>query len=70
MAVMTVLEAVRTALGEALDADARTFILGEDVETGGVFRATEGLKARFPGRLIDTTLAESSIVGVSIGAAH
>lgn len=70
MAVMTVLEAVRTALGEALDADARTFILGEDVETGGVFRATEGLKARFPGRLIDTPLAESSIVGVSIGAAH
>lgn len=70
MAVMNVLEAVRTAMGEALESDERAFILGEDVETGGVFRATEGLKARFPGRLVDTPLAESSIVGVAIGAAH
>jgi 2-oxoisovalerate dehydrogenase E1 component beta subunit len=70
MAVMTVLEAIRTGLDEALRDDERVFILGEDVEAGGVFRVTEGLKARYPGRLIDTPLAESSIVGLSIGAAH
>jgi 2-oxoisovalerate dehydrogenase E1 component beta subunit len=70
MAELSVLEAIRTGLDEALRDDERVFILGEDVEAGGVFRATEGLKARYPGRLIDTPLAESSIVGLSIGAAH
>jgi 2-oxoisovalerate dehydrogenase E1 component beta subunit len=67
---MTVIEAVRSTLGEAMEADDRVFVLGEDVEAGGVFRATEGLAGRFPGRIIDTPLAESSIVGLAIGAAH
>jgi pyruvate dehydrogenase E1 component beta subunit len=46
-------------------------VLGEDVGVdGGVFRATEGLIERFgPERVIDTPLAESSIVGMSIGLA-
>ena len=70
MAEMTVIEAVRTALDEALAADERAFILGEDVEAGGVFRATDGLAKKYPGRVLDTPLAESSIVGVTIGAAH
>ena len=70
MAEMTVLEAVRTTLAEAMERDDRVLILGEDVEAGGVFRATDGLAARFPGRVIDTPLAESSIIGVSIGLAH
>jgi 2-oxoisovalerate dehydrogenase E1 component beta subunit len=70
MAEMTVIEAVRSTLDEILAADERAFIMGEDVEAGGVFRATEGLAAKYPGRLIDTPLAESSIVGLSIGAAH
>jgi 2-oxoisovalerate dehydrogenase E1 component beta subunit len=70
MAVVTVLEAVRGALAEAMERDDRVLILGEDVEAGGVFRATDGLAARFPGRVIDTPLAESSIIGVSIGLAH
>lgn len=70
MAMMSVIEAVRSTLDEELGRDERMFILGEDVEAGGVFRATEGLKAKYPGRLIDTPLAESSIVGISIGAAH
>jgi 2-oxoisovalerate dehydrogenase E1 component beta subunit len=50
--------------------DDRIFIIGEDVEAGGVFRATEGLVKTFPGRVIDSPLAESSIIGISIGAAH
>ncbi|GAB4321044.1 MAG: alpha-ketoacid dehydrogenase subunit beta [Dehalococcoidia bacterium] len=70
MADVTVLEAVRTALAEVMERDDRVFIFGEDVEAGGVFRATEGLKAKYPGRVIDSPLAESSIIGVTIGAAH
>lgn len=70
MAEMTVIEAIRTTLDEALGRDSRVFILGEDVEAGGVFRVTEGLAAKHPGRVIDTPLAESSIIGLSIGAAH
>lgn len=70
MTAMTVIEAVRGTLDEALGADERTFIIGEDVEAGGVFRATEGLKAKYGERVIDSPLAESSIIGISIGAAH
>jgi 2-oxoisovalerate dehydrogenase E1 component beta subunit len=46
-------------------------LLGEDVGVnGGVFRATEGLYNEFgPNRVIDTPLAESGIIGVSIGMA-
>src|SRR3989304_2141978 len=67
---MTVIEAVRTALDEGMARDDRVFIIGEDVEAGGVFRATEGLVKKYPGRVIDSPLAESSIAGISIGAAH
>ena len=70
MPELTVIEAVRQALDDALAADQRVFVLGEDVEAGGVFRATEGLAAKYPGRVIDTPLAESSIIGIAIGAAH
>lgn len=70
MSAMTVIEAVRSTLDEAMGADDRTFIIGEDVEAGGVFRATEGLHAKYGERVIDSPLAESSIIGISIGAAH
>jgi len=70
MARITVIEAVRTALDEALERDERVFLLGEDVEAGGVFRATEGLHGKYGKRVIDSPLAESSIIGLSIGAAH
>ncbi|MBI2766011.1 MAG: alpha-ketoacid dehydrogenase subunit beta [Chloroflexi bacterium] len=70
MAQASVIEAIRSTLDEELAADERMFILGEDVEAGGVFRATDGLAAKYPGRIIDSPLAESSIIGLSIGAAH
>ncbi|MCC6382945.1 MAG: alpha-ketoacid dehydrogenase subunit beta [Dehalococcoidia bacterium] len=66
----TVIEAVRVTLEEVMGQDDRVFIIGEDVEAGGVFRATEGLAAKYPGRVIDSPLAESSIIGISVGAAH
>jgi 2-oxoisovalerate dehydrogenase E1 component beta subunit len=69
MPTKTVLEAIRDALKEEMEADERVFVLGEDVEEGGVFRATEGLLEQFGReRVMDTPLAESSIVGVAIGA--
>ena len=70
MAEVNVLEAIRETLDEALSEDDRVFIIGEDVEAGGVFRATDGLAKRHPGRVKDSPLAESSIIGISIGAAH
>ena len=70
MAEVSVLEAVHEALDEALGADDRVFLLGEDLEAGGVFRATDGLAEKYPGRILDTPLAESSIIGITIGAAH
>ena len=70
MPTRSVLEAIREALHEEMADDERVFVLGEDVEGGGVFRATEGLAEKFGAeRVMDTPLAESSIVGVAIGAA-
>src|ERR671927_1435627 len=71
MAVKTLIEGVRDALAEEMERDERVWVLGEDVgRKGGVFLATEGLHGRFgEARVLDTPLAESSIVGVAIGAA-
>jgi 2-oxoisovalerate dehydrogenase E1 component beta subunit len=69
--VMNNVEAVRHTLYEALKADERTLILGEDVGArGNVFLITKGFIDEFgPERIIDTPLAEASIVGVAIGMA-
>jgi 2-oxoisovalerate dehydrogenase E1 component beta subunit len=70
MATKSILETVRDTLSEIMDADGRVMVLGEDVQAGGVFKATEGLLAKYgPERVLDTPLAESSIVGIAIGAA-
>lgn len=71
MPEITLVEAVRQALDEELARDPDVFIVGEDVGVrGGVFRATMGLFEKYgPGRVIDSPLAEASIVGVGIGAA-
>ena len=71
MTEMTLIEALRQAMDEELARDDRVFIVGEDVgPRGGVFRATQGLYEKYgPGRILDSPLAELSIVGVGIGAA-
>ncbi len=68
---MTMAQALNQALAQEMEKDARVLILGEDIGVnGGVFRITEGLYDRFgPERVMDTPLAESAIVGVSIGLA-
>jgi 2-oxoisovalerate dehydrogenase E1 component len=67
---LNVLEAVREAMAEEMQRDARVFVMGEDVGAGGVFRATEGLRQRFGDwRCFSTPIAESQIAGTAIGAA-
>jgi len=69
--VMTNVEAVRSTLHDALVRDDRVLIMGEDVGArGNVFLITKGFLEEFGAeRIIDTPLAEASIVGVAIGMA-
>ena len=70
MTAVSIADAIRSAHQEIMRADERVILLGEDVETGGVFRITEGLLDEFgPQRVFDTPLAESGFVGAAIGAA-
>ena len=71
MPEITLIEALRQAMDEELDLDERVFITGEDVgPRGGVFRATMGLYDKYgPDRVIDSPLAELSIIGIGVGAA-
>ncbi len=71
MASVTMAKALNTALRDAMEADDRVVLLGEDVGTlGGVFRITDGLQKDFgEHRVMDTPLAESGIMGISIGLA-
>lgn len=71
MANLNLVEAINLALREELARDPDVLLLGEDVGLeGGVFRVTEGLQQAFgAGRIIDTPLAESGIVGVALGLA-
>jgi pyruvate dehydrogenase E1 component beta subunit len=66
-----IVEAINNALVEEMEADPRVMVLGLDVgKLGGVFRTTSGLVDRYgPERVIDTPLAEASIVGASLGLA-
>src|SRR5260370_42193053 len=66
-----IVEAINDALGEEMERDPRVMVLGLDVgKLGGVFRTTSGLVERFGGeRVVDTPLAEASIIGASLGLA-
>jgi len=72
------------AIGEALNAemarDRSVFLIGEDVAGGtgtpggpdawgGIMGVTKGLHGRYPGRVIDTPISESALVGAGVGAA-
>jgi len=71
VAVMTYIEAIRSTLQDEMRRDETIIVLGEDVgKKGGVFLATDGLFDEFGGgRVLDTPLSESMIIGASIGAA-
>jgi len=71
MAQCTLVQSINLALAQEMEANDRVVLLWEDVgKNGGVFRVTEGLQERFgEDRVIDTPLAESGIMGSSIGLA-
>ena len=71
MGELTLVEAVNLALAHEMTRDRDVLLLGEDIGVnGGVFRATNGLIARFGReRVVDTPLAEGAIAGVAIGMA-
>lgn len=71
MAKMTMVQALNLALRQEMERDPDVVLLGEDIGLdGGVFRVTDGLVQQFgEQRVVDTPLAESGIVGMSIGMA-
>ncbi len=71
MAEMNLVQALNSALFEAMRADPDVVLLGEDVgRLGGVFRVTQGLRAEFGSdRVLDAPLTEAGIVGAAIGMA-
>jgi pyruvate/2-oxoglutarate/acetoin dehydrogenase E1 component len=68
---ITYSEAVREAIGQAMEADDRVFMLGEDIGLyGGAFGVSGDLYHRFGAdRIRDTPISELGIVGAAVGAA-
>jgi pyruvate dehydrogenase E1 component beta subunit len=66
-------EALRDGIAEEMTRDERVFCIGEDIGVpggwGGAFTVTLGLAEKFPGRIIDTPIAELGFTGMAVGAA-
>ena len=71
MKQMTYAEAIRDAMRVEMLRDPNVYLQGEDVgKFGGCFGVTAGLFAEFgPGRIIDTPISETAIIGSAVGAA-
>ena len=69
MSEQTLAQALNGALATALESDERIVLLGEDIgRTGGVFRISDGLRAKYgEDRVFDTPVAESGIIGAAFG---
>jgi len=69
--ILSYAEAVREALDQALALDSRVFVMGQGVDDpAGIFGTTLNLHKKFgPGRVFDTPLAETALMGVATGAA-
>lgn len=72
MTTMSLAKAINAGLHAAMAADENVLAMGEDIgQLGGVFRVTDGLQEAFgEHRVMDSPLAESGILGTSIGLAH
>jgi pyruvate/2-oxoglutarate/acetoin dehydrogenase E1 component len=71
MSETTYIKAVNRVLADAMRADDRVFVIGEDVAEGGPFTATAGLVEEFGAeRVRNTPISESAISGVAVGAAQ
>ena len=66
-------EALREGIAEEMARDPRVFCIGEDIGVpggwGGAFTVTLGLAEKFPGRVLDTPIAELGFTGIAVGAA-
>ncbi len=60
---------IKAALDDSLGADPDVFLAGIDVAGGNVFGLTRGLAAKYPGRVFDTPISESAIMGLAVGSA-
>jgi pyruvate dehydrogenase E1 component beta subunit len=70
MGSLTYAQAAATALADAMQADERVVVLGEDVGRGGIFGQYAGLQQRFGAkRVIDTPISEATIMGAGVGMA-
>lgn len=71
MTARNIVEAINNALDQEMGRDDRVMLLGLDIgRLGGVFRATTGLIEKYGDkRVVDTPLAEASIIGASLGLA-
>ena len=68
--IISCTEALAEALGEEMERDETIFIIGEDLTAhDGIFGQFKGLNQRYPGRVIDTPISETAIVGAGVGAA-
>jgi len=69
MMEITLVEAITTALSWEMSHDKNVIVFGQDVaKNGGVFRATDGLFAKFGAeRVFNTPLAENTISGIAVG---
>jgi pyruvate dehydrogenase E1 component beta subunit len=67
---ITFREAMRDALIEEMEIDPSIFLLGENIEGGGVYKITSGISDMFgKDRIIDMPISESGFVGAAVGAA-
>jgi acetoin:2,6-dichlorophenolindophenol oxidoreductase subunit beta len=67
---LTMAEVAARTLAEEMRRDPRVWVLGEDVEAGGIFAQYGGLRAEFgAARVVNTPISESTIMGAGLGAA-
>ena len=70
MRKITFSQATQEAMAETMARDPTVFAMGEDLaRQGGIFGQFKGLPQQFPGRIIDTPISETFIIGGGVGAA-
>ena len=68
--IMSCTDALAEAMAEEMKRDETIFIIGEDLTAhDGIFGQFKGLHQKFAGRIIDTPISETAIVGAGLGAA-
>lgn len=66
----TYIDAITAALRDAMAEDDSVFLYGQDIATfGGAFKATKGLAASYPDRVLDAPISEDAMAGLCVGAA-